>query len=98
MILYKFKEEKDFILHYAKKLKNTVVERIILDGDVKFPEDADELARFFWEMVDAIVEDKENNTLVPGFSDLEAWNEYVFESIRAYFRNNGYEKEWDAHI
>lgn len=97
MIVYKFKEEKDFLLHYAGKLNNSVVENIILNDGVSSHEEAAELAKFFWEMVDVIVVDKENNTLVPGFADLEAWNEYVFDSIRAYLRNNGYAKEWEAY-
>lgn len=97
MIVYKIKEEKDFILHYAGKLNNSVVENIIVNDGVSSHEKAAELAKFFWEMVDVIVADKENNILVPGFADLVAWNEYVFDSIRAYLRNNGYAKEWEAY-
>lgn len=97
MIEYKFPEEKDFLLHYARKLKNPEVEAIIAAGEVTSSNEANLLSMFFWEMVDEIVKDKETNVIVAGQTDLEAWNEYVFESIRAYLRNNGYEKEWDAH-
>lgn len=98
MIQYKFPEEKDFLLHYAKKLRNEQVENIILAGEVKSSDEANALSKFFWEMVDQIVIDKDAGEVVAGQEDLEAWNEYVFESIRAYLRNNGYEKEWDAHV
>lgn len=97
MIVYKFKEEKDFLLHYAVKLNNFLVEKIILNDGVSSHAEAATLAKFFLEMVDVIVEDKETNTSAPGFADLEAWNEYVFDSIRAYLRNNGYAKEWEAY-
>jgi hypothetical protein len=98
MIEYKFKEEKDFILHYAEKLSNTTVKKIITEGQVSSSSEANELAKFFWEMVDEIVKDIEEQAVVAGQTDLEAWNEYVFESIRAYLRNNGYENEWNAHV
>lgn len=98
MIEYKFPEEKDFLLHYAKKMGNEKVECLILAGEVKSSDEANALSKFFWEMVDEIVIDKDAGEVVAGQEDLEAWNEYVFESIRAYLRNNGYEKEWDTHI
>ena len=98
MIDYKFPEEKDFILHYAKKLNKPEIETIINIGSVQSSQEADALSAFYWEMVDEIVKDKKNGVTVAGHTDLEAWNEYVFESIRAYLRNNGYEKEWDAHV
>ncbi len=98
MIEYKFKEEKDFIFHYAKKLNNKTVEKIIAEDQVCSSGEANELAKFFWEMVDEIVKDKEQHAIVAGQSDLEAWNEYVFESIRSYLINSGYENEWNAHV
>ncbi len=96
MIQYKFPEEKDFLLNYAKKLGNQQVEDIILAGEVKSSDEANALSEFFWKMTDQVVIDKDAGEVVAGQEDLEAWNEYVFESIRAYLRNNGYEKEWDA--
>lgn len=98
MIEYKYPEEKDFILHYAVKLKRPKIEKIIKSGEVTSSKEANELSKFFWEMVDEIVKDKEANVVVAGQEDLEAWNEYVFESVRAYLRNAGYEKEWDSHV
>jgi hypothetical protein len=98
MIEYKFPEEKEFILHYAKKLNQPLIEKIVNDGYVSSSQEASALAKFFWEMVDAIVEDKRSSIAVAGQTDLEAWNEYLFESIRAYLRNNGYAKEWDDNV
>mgnify|MGYP000170998467 CR=1 FL=1 len=98
MIQYKFPEEKHFILHYAQVLDRPKITQIIEAGCVKSSEEASLLASFFWEMVDEIVKDKERGNTVAGQTDLEAWNEYVFESIRSYLRNNGYKKEWDDEV
>ncbi len=98
MIDYKFPEEKEFILHYAKKLNRPEVEHIIEAGQAVTSEEATSLSSFFWDMVDETVKDNKNGLTVAGQTDLEAMNEYVFESIRAYLRNNGYEKEWDEQV
>ena len=97
MIEYKFPEEKDFLLHYAIKLNRPLVSKIMLSNEAKNSIEAEALAEFFWDMVDQVVKDKKVGEIVAGQSDLEAWNEYVFESIRAYLRNNGYEAEWEKY-
>lgn len=97
MIEYKFPEEKDFLLHYAKKMNRPLVEQVIDAGEARSTAEAEALAEFFWEMTDEIVKDKKTGEVVAGQSDLEAWNEYVFESVRAYLRNNGYEAEWEKY-
>lgn len=98
MIQYRFPEENTFILHYARTLNRPEVEKIIEAGCVTSSEEASLLSSFFWDMVDEIVKDKKRRAVVAGQSDLEAWNEYVFESIRSYLRSNGYEKEWDDQV
>ena len=98
MIEYKYPEEKEFLLHYAKKLNQPSVEAIINAGQVSSSEEASLISKFFWKMVDEVVTDKERGEIVAGQADLEAWNEYVFDSIRAHLRNSGYEKEWDDHV
>lgn len=98
MIKYKFPEEKDFILHYARKLGQVEVERTVLNGEARSSQDAVILSRFFWQMVDESVKDKKQRTIVAGQSDLQAWNEYVFDSLRAHLRSRGYQAEWDAHV
>lgn len=95
MIRYRFPEEREFVLHYVKKLERKDVENIIDKGCVSSSTEAVVLSTFFWDMVDEVVKDTKKGTVVAGQNDLEAWNEYVFESIRAYLRNNGFQKEWD---
>ncbi|PUA29017.1 MAG: hypothetical protein B0W54_10630 [Cellvibrio sp. 79] len=98
MIQFSHEKEKEILLHYAKKLNKPLIEQIINSGHVSSSQEASALSKFFWEMVDAIVEDKKSSAVVEGQTDLEAWNEYVFESIRAHLRNNGYTKEWDDQV
>ena len=98
MIEYRYPEEKDFLLHYAKKLNKPDIEEIICVGEVNSSEEANALSSFFCVMVDETAKDNEQSAVIAGQTDLETLNEYVFESIRAYLRNNGYEKEWHAHV
>lgn len=97
MIEYKFAEEKDFLLHYAAKLNRPVVQSVIAAGEAKTSAEAEALAKFFWDMTDEVVKDKKSGEVVAGQSDLEAWNEYVFETVRAYLHNSGYEAEWEKY-
>jgi len=98
MISYKFPEEKEIILHYAKLFKDSTTENIINKGEVSNSSEAAHLAKFFWLMVDQSVKDVEQGKDAAGYFNLEAWNEDIFETISAYLENNGYESEWDAHI
>lgn len=95
MIKYRFEEEKEIILHYANILNDQKVCSIIALDEVSNAEDALHLAKFFWTMVDLSVEDIEKGVSVCGHKDLEAWNEYIMDSLRAYLRSSGYANEWD---
>ena len=95
MIEYKFPEEKEFILHYAKALNQPKIEQIINNGVVLSAADAKALTKFMWLMADQAATDKREALTVAEKSDLEAWTEYVFQTVRSYLRGNGYEKEWE---
>ncbi|WP_444943056.1 hypothetical protein ACJJIK_13580 [Microbulbifer sp. ZKSA006] len=95
MIKYRFNEEKDIILHYANALGDKKTSAIIFNGMVSDSEEAFHLAKFFWAMVDLSVEDIEKGTMVCGHKDLEAWNEYIMNSLRSYLRSSGYADEWE---
>jgi len=97
MIQYRFPEEKVIMLHYARALNNPEVEAIIQQGQVANKEQAKCLAEFFWQMIDQMVIDRDNKIVVEGQSDLEAWGEYIFESVRSYLHNNGYADEWEIY-
>ncbi len=95
MIKYRCDEEKQIILHYAEVLEDRKAIEIITTGSVSSPEDASHLAAFFWKMVDLSVADIDKGVSVCGQTDLEAWNEYIMDSIRSYLRKTGYAKQWD---
>ncbi len=97
MINYRFPEEKEIMLYYAKLFKDSTTENIINKGEVSNSSEAAHLANFFWLMVDQSVKDIKQGKDAAGHLDLKAWNEYTLETISAYLISNGYESEWDAH-
>lgn len=97
MIQYRFPEEPVIMLHYARLLKNSEVEIIVQQGQVTNKEQAKCLAKFFWQMIDQMVIDRDNKVVVEGQADLEAWGEYIFESVRSYLHSNGYANEWEMY-
>lgn len=95
MIEYKYPEEKGILLHYAEKMKNNAVKEIILKGYVENSTEADELASFYWSMVDRAAEDEGVGLPVVEVEGIEAWMEYIFHTLNGYMVSNGYVSEWD---
>jgi hypothetical protein len=96
MIEYKFPEEKDIALHYAKLLKNIDTEEILVRGFVTNKEEALKLKDFYWSMLDQSVKDQGEGVEVLKREGVESWMEYIFHSFNGYFVSNGYEEEWDT--
>lgn len=96
MINYKFPEEKDIILHYAKKFQLNEVVEIINNGYVKNANEAKQLSEFFWRMVDESVKDAGQGIDAAGYHDLQAYDEYIMNTLRSYLISAGYENEWNA--
>ncbi len=95
MIEYRFEEELAYAKHYANKLEDGVVEKILSSGEVKNNDEALRLSSFFWKMVDASIEDEENKTKLPWVEGAEFWNEKLMYSLSGYLERSGYESEWD---
>ncbi|WP_347986296.1 hypothetical protein [Methylomonas sp. AM2-LC] len=96
MIDYKFPEEKDIILHYAHQLHAFNIVAIINKGYVENADEAKQLSKFFWLMVDQSVIDAEHGIAAAGYHNLEAYNEYIMHSLRAYLIKAGYAQEWET--
>jgi len=96
MIVYKYPEEKTILLHYAKKLQADEIVNIINCGEVKNADEAKMLSEFFWHLVDESVKDAEQGIDAAGHYDLQAYNEYIMNTLRAYLINAGYEQEWQG--
>lgn len=95
MIEYRFSEEKDILMHYAKLLDNARAKKIISAGFAKDAEEAGVLASFYWAMVDEAVEDSGVGISVLDTEGIEVWLEYIFHSLNGYMVNNGYTLQWD---
>ncbi len=98
MITYKFDEELQYAVHYANKLNNDKVLKILERGEVKNSNEAASLSEFFWEMVDASIEDEKSEVDLPWIEGAEFWNEKIMNSISGYLERAGYEKEWDKVV
>ncbi|MBB3059268.1 hypothetical protein [Microbulbifer rhizosphaerae] len=96
MINYRFEKEKEISLHYAHKLGNIEAVNILVKGEASNSEEAVILAKFFWLMVDSLIEDSKNSIEVCGEVNLEEWSECLFNSFRAYFKSSGFSSEWDS--
>jgi len=95
MIAYKYPEEKEILMHYAVKLQAHHIVEIIDHGYVKNASEAKILSEFFWQLVDESVKDAEQGLEAAGHHDLQAYNEYIMNTLRSYLVNAGYEKEWN---
>ena len=97
MIEYRFPEEKEFILFYAKKSEASEIVSIVQRGYVQNAAEAQMLANFFWQMVDNAVQDESNGSVA---SEIAAkgreLTEVLLSTISNYLIKAGYGREWDA--
>lgn len=96
MIKYRFPEEKEMLLHYAKKFNAKNIEDILNKEKIESPEEAKALATFFWAMVDQSVIDSESNSTVAGCSNLESCCEDILQTLRSHFIATGYMQIWES--
>ena len=97
MLTYKYDEESQFAQFYAEKLNDKLALAILEAGGVKNSEEARHLSVFFWNMVDAAIEDEKNKIESPWAKSGQLWTEKLLQSISGYLNNAGYEKEWDKY-
>lgn len=87
---------KDICLHYANTLSAThLIDILDAKNPVTNTEEALELSRFFWKMVDASIEDRDNGVEVLGEVDLQFWMERNMNIFSGYLRSIGYEEQWE---
>jgi len=98
MIEYKFDEEKEYILHYAKKLHDNRTLDILNSGNVNDAEDAIYISQYFWRMVDSSIEDEDAGIELPWPEGAEFWNEKIMNTLSGYLERAGYESEWDSVV
>lgn len=95
MIEYSYKEEEIVALHFASILNNTEVEKILNSGVVTSSEEATELSKFFWEMIN---KSAEGIVDLPCEGSSQYWTEKLYNSLGGYLEKSGYEKEWNTEV
>lgn len=92
MISWTQDEEKEMVLYYANLLGDEKTVEIIQRGEIDNKEEASHVAEFFWNMVEKSNEEQYKNDS----TECEFLLEKVINTLMAYFRNAGYEQEWEA--
>lgn len=84
-------------LHYAQQLGDKDALKIIELGKVGSPEEAKTLSKFYWAMVKASVEDRDNLGR-ESFENMDASLEGLHNAFSICICNAGYEDVWDAIV
>jgi len=87
MIEYKYVREKELLLEYAERLGNAAATTLIERGSIQSAADASCLARFYWQMVDASLDD-----------DIEPWLERIHNTLFMACGNAGFGDVWDEEV
>jgi hypothetical protein len=87
VIEFKFAREKELCLEYAGHFGDRQVEAILARGSIDNAEDARALAKFYWRMVDASLED-----------DIEPWLERIYTTLHIACGNAGFGDIWDEEV
>lgn len=98
VITYIYPEEIGFLRYYADRMGNDLIGDILNRGFVVNSNEAEQLARFFWHMVDLCVEDTRQNVPLPWPESTEFWNEKTMRSISGYLERAGYEAIWEQVV
>lgn len=82
--------------HYAEKLESIDIQNIInLKNPINSKEQALELSRFYWKMLDAAAYDFEHKAEVLGEVGSQYWMERLLNIISGHLDDIGYEEQWD---
>jgi hypothetical protein len=84
-------------LHYAQQLSDIAALKIIERGEIGSPEEAKILSKFYWAMVKASVEDRDDRGCEP-FENMNESLEGLHNTFSISIGNAGYEDVWDAIV
>jgi hypothetical protein len=87
VIEYRFQREKELLLEYAARLGDEGAGGIVARGRIATAEEARALAKFYWRMVDASMND-----------EIDSWLERINTTLFIAFENAGFEEIWDEEI
>ena len=95
MITYSYDEEKIVALHFANRLNENSVVKIIENGAIESSEEAFILSNFFWRMNAKAITDDEQGIKIPCEGSSEYWIEKIYNSWEGYMLKNGFISQWD---
>lgn len=98
MIEYQFEEEKDFAIYYARELDRPIVSSILSRGFVETREEAKELSKFFWEMVDKTIEFEKQGVGKKWNEGSKFWTEKLLQTFSGHLEVTGYSDVWDEEV
>lgn len=90
MIPYTHADEKNTILYYANLINDERTKDIIERDSIKNTDEATHLACFFWEMARVSNEEDKRTS-----NNSEFILEKIINTLMAYYRTAGYEKQWE---
>lgn len=83
-------------MYYANKIGDEfVIDFMASKVSISTPEQADRVARVFWEMVDLSVDDNDNGVSVEGIADIEFWMYKLFNKVSGYISKRGFKEQWE---
>lgn len=98
MLDFSGKDQKaqEVCLYYARQLGADSLIRIIeCKAPVCSKEEAIAISRFFWEMLEASADDRDNGVIILGEGNLQHWMERSMNIISGYLNSIGYDEEWE---
>lgn len=98
MIEYQFEEEKEFAIFYAKKLERPIILSILNRGFIETREEAKELSKFFWNMVDKSIEVEIQGVGGEWDESSKFWTEKLLQTFSGYLEEAGYSDIWNEKV
>lgn len=87
---------QEVCLYYVDKLGAENLKGILQSSaSVTSQDEALQLSKFFWKMLDASIADRDNDVEVLGETDLQFWMERSMNIISGYLSKIGYDEEWE---
>ncbi|WP_020410223.1 hypothetical protein [Hahella ganghwensis] len=97
MINFRDQEQKDVFLHFARALNDDLAVAVAEhQKEVTTKEDAINLARFYWRMVDQAVLADRNSEAINGIVGMQSIMEDLINIVGGYLERNGFAEQWEA--
>lgn len=95
MINLKTKEQEIFVSFYLDKVGDSLSKSIWSRLSVNSSEEATHLSNFFWDMVDAAIQDEKGGLQTAWDHSSEFLSEKIMYAVSGYLESTGYEEEWE---